>query len=130
MLIYTILITSSLFHSEGSKSAFLFSNALMKKKNHFINNIFFYSHGALNGTNMMSSKINGINLVHEWYKFSKKFLITLNICSNSAQERGIISDEIAKELGFINGNLHSGFQLVGLGKLIKTMLKSDRLLQF
>ncbi|WP_343128150.1 sulfurtransferase complex subunit TusD [Buchnera aphidicola (Takecallis taiwana)] len=130
MLVYTILVTHSLFDSQNSKSAFLFSKNIMQTTNNSIHSIFFYSDGVFNGINRMNESVNGINLVDCWCKFSKKFSINLYLCSTAARNRGMVFKSDAKNISVVHDNHHAGFQLVGLGKLAYSILHSDRLLQF
>ncbi|XAJ74208.1 sulfurtransferase complex subunit TusD [Buchnera aphidicola (Shivaphis celti)] len=120
---------STICNIQNSKTAFLFSKNLLKK-NHMIKNIFFYSDGVFNGNSLVNTNHDEINLVHQWYKLSTNFKIKLNVCSSSAQERGIISREISQQFGILNGNMHHGFNLSSLGQLMKAILQSDRVLQF
>ncbi|CAL4323972.1 sulfurtransferase complex subunit TusD [Buchnera aphidicola] len=125
---YTILVTSS-YSKENSKSALFFSQNLVEN-NHIIDSIFFYGDGVYNSNNMVYTIFDDFSLIKKWYDFSKDFSVNLNVCSSFAQDRGIISDEISKNMGFKHGNLHFGFRLTGLGHLITSIIKSDRLLQF
>ncbi|QCI26142.1 sulfurtransferase complex subunit TusD [Buchnera aphidicola] len=127
MLVYTILVTSSVLESQNSRSAFLFVNSLLHNTSHSIHSIFFYSNGAFNGTTMI--KIDEIDLSEKWYKLSKIFSINLYICSTAAQDRGIIPSHI-KQCTDLHENIRHGFQLAGLGQLIYAILNTDRFLQF
>ncbi|WP_367675764.1 sulfurtransferase complex subunit TusD [Buchnera aphidicola] len=120
----------SIYGTENSTSALLFSNSLMKGCKHSIKNIFFYCDGVLNGNKMSFTSIDENNLVNSWYQLSKKFFINLNICSSAACRRGVIDDTMALDLGFLHGNLHFSFRLTGLGTFVQSVLNSDRVLQF
>ncbi|CAL4324076.1 sulfurtransferase complex subunit TusD [Buchnera aphidicola] len=130
MSIYTILVMGSPHSTENAISAFLCAKCLLKNKKNNIKNIFFYGNGVLNANNMINTPIESINLVREWYQLSKFFFIKLYICISSAQEKGILSNEMSKSLGFLHGNLHKGFYLTGLSTLVYSMLSSDHFLQF
>lgn len=130
MLLYTILVTRSLFDSQNAKSAFLFSQSIMKTTNNSINSIFFYSDGVFNGRKIAKKVVNGISLVDCWYNFSKEFSVNLYICCTAAKTRGIRSQDFEQQVGVSSENNHFGFKLVGLGKLAYAILHSDRLLQF
>lgn len=129
MLSYSILVTSSLLESQNAKSAFLFSKALMHHTKNSIHSIFFYGNGVFNGITTIK-EINGMNITDQWHRFSKKFSINLYICATAAQDRGIISSHFEKKNELLQENLHAGFQVVGLGVLVNTILNSDRFLQF
>ncbi|CAL4043609.1 Sulfurtransferase TusD [Buchnera aphidicola (Takecallis arundicolens)] len=130
MLLYTILVTRSLFDSQNAKSAFLFSQSIMQTTNNSIKSIFFYSDGVFNGIKIVKNVVNGINLVDCWYNLSKEFSINLYICCTAAQTRGMRFTDFEQQVDVVKENNYFGFQLVGLGKLAYSILHSDRLLQF
>ncbi|CAL4323787.1 Sulfurtransferase TusD [Buchnera aphidicola (Pterocallis alni)] len=130
MLLYTILVTSPLCGKENTNSALLFCQNLLKSTTCTINDIFFYGDGVFHANNMIGLECNEFRILNVWCKLSKNFNINLNICSNSAQERGIITNDMAKELGLLHGNLHKYFNITGLGVLVYNILKSDRFMQF
>ncbi|CAL4324386.1 sulfurtransferase complex subunit TusD [Buchnera aphidicola] len=127
---YTILVMGPPYGTENAISAFLFSKNLIHFKIHSINSVFFYCNGIYNSNKFLYSSIDEENLVYSWCRFSKKFSINLHVCSNAAYVRGVIDDNLALDLGFSDGNLHKSFHLTGLGTLVSSILKSDRLVQF
>ncbi|QCI26553.1 sulfurtransferase complex subunit TusD [Buchnera aphidicola (Stegophylla sp.)] len=129
-MIYTIIVMGSIYGTENAISAFLFSSFLLKIRKNNINNIFFYCDGVLNGNKMFYIAKDEHNLIDSWYYLSKEFSINLNICSSAAYRRGVIDDDMALDLGFLHGNLHSAFKLTGLGTLVKSIFSSDRVVQF
>jgi len=130
MLTYTLLIMSAPYNTHNVESALNFVKFLMKNKKNSIQNIFFYGNGVLNANKMILNEKKEKTLSYQWYKLSKKFSINLNVCSTSAQERGIISKSMNKNFELLYENVHDGFNITGLGCLIKSILNSDRILQF
>ncbi|MGB0126752.1 MAG: sulfurtransferase complex subunit TusD [Rhodocyclaceae bacterium] len=113
-----ILINEGPYTHEASDSAYLFIRAALEK-GHEIDRVFFYHDGVNNGTRLTEPPQDDRNIVNRWSKLAQDHAIDLVVCVAAALRRGI-RDE----------NLAPGFRISGLGQLIESGIKSDRLVTF
>ncbi|XRX42666.1 MAG: sulfurtransferase complex subunit TusD [Buchnera aphidicola (Eriosoma harunire)] len=126
---YTIMVMKSPYSHEKPRTAILFTHALLEL-GHVIDMIFFYSDGVLHANTMLTIENDEFNVSYEWQKLSMQFGFSLHICSNSANKRGLIELNKAKELGFGKSNINTYFKLSGLLELVNSIQNSDRIVQF
>jgi tRNA 2-thiouridine synthesizing protein D len=113
-----ILINEGPYTHEASDSAYLFIRAALEK-GHEIDRVFFYHDGVNNGTRLTEPPQDDRNIVNRWSKLAQDHGTDLVVCVAAALRRGI-RDE----------NLAPGFRISGLGQLIESGIKSDRLVTF
>lgn len=135
-MIFVILVTEAPYNNQNSYSAYLFTKAVIQKKE-IIRSIFFYRDGVCNSNKNIKFNDNEFNLITSWKKLSIKYHIDLYICITSAKKRGLILEEKSSffnKENFINNNqnniIHSCFKLTTLSTLTKSILTCDRLVQF
>jgi tRNA 2-thiouridine synthesizing protein D len=113
-----ILINEGPYTHEASDSAYLFARAALEK-GHEIQRVFFYHDGVNNSTRLTEPPQDDRHIVNRWSKLAQDHGIDLVVCVAAALRRGI-KDE----------NLAPGFRISGLGQLIESGIKSDRLVTF
>ncbi|QJC32582.1 sulfurtransferase complex subunit TusD [Enterobacteriaceae endosymbiont of Donacia dentata] len=132
-MIFIILVTGAPFNTQNSYSAYLFVNAVIKKKN-FVQSVFFYRDGVCNANKNVKFNEDEFNLIYSWEKLSRKYHINLYICITSAQKRGLIKDNYdqVKILNYQSDDniINNRFKITTLGTLAKSILTCDRLVQF
>ncbi|MFB6421750.1 MAG: sulfurtransferase complex subunit TusD [Candidatus Malihini olakiniferum] len=129
MLHYCLLVTGPGYGKQQASSALLFARALIMQ-GHFLDSVFFYQEGVLNGSKLISPANDEFNLTQAWQHLGAKHQVALNICMAAALRRGITDSEQAKLLNLPTSNLQSGFSLSGLGELAQSILTCDRVVQF
>ncbi|CAL4325406.1 Sulfurtransferase TusD [Buchnera aphidicola (Eriosoma lanigerum)] len=126
---YVIIVMSSPYGGEKSRSAFLFSNNLLSL-GHTIDIVFFYSHGVLNANSMIYVANDDCNILHEWEKLHQNFQVPLHICINSSLKRGLINHKQSVMLEYKRSHISSCFILSGFMELFHAIQKTDRVIQF
>jgi len=129
-LIYTIIVTGSVYGSENSISALLFCRALVMRNKHLIKSIFFYCDGVLHANKFVSLDKNNEDIKKKWIIFSLKNKVRLNVCFSAALRRGIISFKQSHDKINKNGNLDIFFRISSLEEFSRNIQKSDRIVQF
>jgi tRNA 2-thiouridine synthesizing protein D len=113
-----ILINEGPYTHEASDSAYLFARAALEK-GHEIQRVFFYHDGVNNSTRLTEPPQDDRHIVNRWSKLAQDHGLDLVVCVAAALRRGI-KDE----------NLAPGFRISGLGQLIESGIKSDRMVTF
>lgn len=130
MMNYTILVTGPPYGTQNSRTAFLFSKALISLK-HSLKSVFFYASGVYNANFFINPSEDEFNIFKFWLSLKKDFDVTLNVCMSSSYKRGVLTDIMSKNLGFnVSGNFSKYFNMVGLNDLFCSVLLSDRFMKF
>ena len=113
-----ILINEGPYTHEAFDSAYLFARTALEK-GHEIQRVFFYHDGVNNSTRLTEPPQDDRHIVNRWSKLAQDHGVDLVVCVAAALRRGI-KDE----------NLAPGFRISGLGQLIESGIKADRLVTF
>ena len=113
-----VLVSEGPYQHEASDSAYLFCKAALEA-GHQIDRVFFYHDGVNNATKLTEPPQDDRNVVSRWAKLGEDHGIDLVVCVAAALRRGIVDDVLAK-----------GFRISGLGQLVESAIRSDRLVVF
>ena len=113
-----ILVNEGPYQHQASDSAYLFCRAAIDK-GHEILRVFFYHDGVNNASRLTEPPQDDRNIVTRWSKLAEEHKVDLVVCIAAALRRGI-KDE----------NLAPNFRISGLGQLVDTGIKADRLVVF
>jgi tRNA 2-thiouridine synthesizing protein D len=113
-----ILVNEGPYQHEASDSAYLFCKAALES-GHEIDRVFFYHDGVNNSTKLTEPPQDDRNVVTRWSKLAEDHGVDLVVCVAAALRRGIVDDVLAK-----------GFRISGLGQLVESAIRSDRLVVF
>jgi tRNA 2-thiouridine synthesizing protein D len=113
-----ILINEGPYTHQATDSAYLFARAAIEK-GHKIDRVFFYHDGVNNSTNLTEPPQDDRHIVNRWSKLAADHKIDLVVCVAAALRRGI------KE-----SNLAPSFRISGLGQLVESGIRADRLVVF
>lgn len=113
-----ILVNEGPYQHEASDSAYLFCKAALDS-GHEIDRVFFYHDGVNNSTKLTEPPQDDRNVVTRWSKLAEDHGVDLVVCVAAALRRGIVDDVLAK-----------GFRISGLGQLVESAIRSDRLVVF
>ena len=113
-----ILVNEGPYQHEASDSAYLFCKAALES-GHEIDRVFFYHDGVNNSTKLTEPPQDDRNVVTRWSKLAEEHGVDLVVCVAAALRRGIVDDVLAK-----------GFRISGLGQLVESAIRSDRLVVF
>ena len=115
---FGILVNEGPYHHQASDSAYLFCKAAIAK-GHEIHRVFFYQDGVNNASRHTEPPQDDRNIVRRWTRFAEEHGTDLVVCVAAALRRGIKDD-----------NLAPGFRISGLGQLVDSGIKADRLVVF
>ena len=115
---FGILVNEGPYQHQASDSAYLFCKAALAK-GHEIQRVFFYHDGVNNSTRLTEPPQDDRNVVVRWSKLAAEHGVDLVVCVAAALRRGI-KDEV----------LAPGFRISGLGQLVDSGIKADRLVTF
>jgi tRNA 2-thiouridine synthesizing protein D len=87
--------------------------------------VFFYQDGVLNGSQHLALPNDEFQAHQQWQKLHQDHQLPLHLCATAAEKRGLTDDTSSSE----TTNIHSAFQLSGLGELVELNVKADRLIQ-
>lgn len=126
---FTILITGNPISSQASLTAYHFAKAILKK-DHTIQQVFFYQEGVHQGNKLSYNPSDEFNLLEAWQELVKMHPFDLLICSTAALRRGIHDVEQAKVYGKESSNIAAHFKIAGLTQLFEAITTADRFLKF
>ena len=113
-----VLVNEGPYQHEASDSAYLFCRAAIDS-GHEIDRVFFYHDGVNNATRYTEPPQDDRHIVNRWAKLAEEHKVDLVVCVAAALRRGIV-DEI----------LATGVRISGLGQLVESAIRSDRLVVF
>ncbi len=113
-----ILINAGPYTYQANDSAYQFAKAALAK-GHTIQRVFFYHDGVNTANRLTEPPQDERNVPARWAKLAEEHQIDLVVCVAAALRRGIKSDILAP-----------GFRISGLGQLVESGMKSDRLVVF
>jgi tRNA 2-thiouridine synthesizing protein D len=113
-----ILVSAGPYTHEANDSAFQFARAAIAK-GHSVERVFFYHDGVNTANRLTEPPQDDRNVTQRWSRLAAEHKIDLVVCVAAALRRGIKQDILAP-----------GFRISGLGQLVESGMKSDRLLVF
>ena len=115
---FGILVNEGPYTHQASDSAYLFTKAALEK-GHEIYRVFFYHDGVNNATKYTEPPQDDRNIVARWSKLAEEHKVDLVVCVAAGLRRGVVEAVLAP-----------GFRISGLGQLIDSGIKADRLVVF
>ena len=115
---FGIVVNEGPYQHQASDSAYLFAKAAIAK-GHEVWRVFFYHDGVNNSSRLTEPPQDDRHIVNRWTKLAEEHPVDLVVCVAAALRRGI-KDE----------NLAPGFRISGLGQLVESGIKCDRLVTF
>jgi tRNA 2-thiouridine synthesizing protein D len=113
-----ILVSEGPYTHQASDSAWQFCRAAIAK-GHEIHRVFFYHDGVYNATKLTEPPQDDRHIVNRWSALKEQHGVDLVVCVAAALRRGI-KDEV----------LAPGFRISGLGQLVDSGIKADRMVVF
>jgi len=113
-----IVVNEGPYQHQASDSAYLFAKAAIAK-GHEVWRVFFYHDGVNNASKLTEPPQDDRNIVNRWSKLNEEHGVDLVVCVAAALRRGIKEE-----------NLAQGFRISGLGQLVESGIKCDRLVTF
>jgi tRNA 2-thiouridine synthesizing protein D len=115
---FGILVNEGPYTHQASDTAYQFVKAALEK-GHKIYRVFFYHDGVHNASKLTEPPQDDRHIVNRWSRLAQEHEIDLVVCVAAALRRGI-RDE----------NLAPGFRISGLGQLVESGIRADRLVTF
>ena len=115
---FAIQINEGPYQHQASDSAYFFTKAALEK-GHEIFRVFFYHDGVNNSTKLTEPPQDDRHIVNRWSALAAEHKIDMVVCVAAALRRGI-KDEV----------LAPGFRISGLGQLVDSAIKCDRVVVF
>ncbi|MBK6862758.1 MAG: sulfurtransferase complex subunit TusD [Ideonella sp.] len=113
-----LMVSEGPYTHQASDSAWQFATAAIAK-GHEIQRVFFYHDGVNNATRLTEPPQDDRHIVNRWSALAAEHKIDLVVCVAAALRRGI-KDEV----------LAPGFRISGLGQLVDSAIKADRVVTF
>jgi tRNA 2-thiouridine synthesizing protein D len=115
---FGLLVSEGPYTHQASDSAYQFAMAAIRR-GHEIQRVFFYHDGVYNATKHTEPPQDDRHIVNRWSALKTERGVDLVVCVAAALRRGI-KDEV----------LAPGFRISGLGQLVDSGIKADRLVTF
>jgi tRNA 2-thiouridine synthesizing protein D len=115
---FGIVVNEGPYQHQASDSAYLFAKAAIAA-GHEVWRVFFYHDGVNNASRLTEPPQDDRNIVNRWTKLAEEHKVDLVVCVAAALRRGIKEE-----------NLAQGFRISGLGQLVESGIKCDRLVTF
>jgi tRNA 2-thiouridine synthesizing protein D len=115
---FALMVSEGPYTHQASDSAWQFARAALEK-GHGIQRVFFYHDGVNNATKLTEPPQDDRHIVNRWSALAAEHKVDLVVCVAAALRRGI-TDEV----------LAPGFRISGLGQLVDSGIKADRLVTF
>lgn len=113
-----VLVNEGPYQHQASDSAYLFCMAALAK-GHELQRVFFYHDGVNNASKFTEPPQDDRNIVARWSKLAEEHKVDLVVCVAAGLRRGVVAETLAP-----------GFRISGLGQLIDSGIKADRLVTF
>ena len=126
---FAIVIQGAPYSSQASLSAYRFCEAALAE-GHLIHRLFFYQDGVHNASSLCVPPQDEMHLPRAWQQLVQQHQLDAVVCIASALKRGIVDAAEADRHSLASFNLMEGFTIGGLGLLMETMAKADRVLNF
>lgn len=123
------LVVHSAPTAAGSISALRFAEAALQA-GHEIYRLFFYGDAVHNATTLNVSPQDELDIPAGWRALVTQHKLDAVACIAAALKRGLIDAGEAARYEKPAHNLHSAFELAGLGQLLDASVKSDRVITF
>jgi len=115
---FGLMVNEGPYTHQATDTAYLFAKAALEK-GHKIDRVFFYHDGVNNATRLTEPPQDDRHIVDRWSKMAEEHGVDLVVCIAAAMRRGIREE-----------NLAAGFRISGLGQLVESGIRSDRLVVF
>jgi len=115
---FGLMVNEGPYTHQATDTAYLFAKAALEK-GHKIDRVFFYHDGVNNATRLTEPPQDDRHIVNRWSKMAEEHGVDLVVCIAAAMRRGIREE-----------NLAPGFRISGLGQLVESGIRSDRLVVF
>ena len=115
---FGLVVNEGPYTHQASDSAYQFAVAALAK-GHEIQRVFFYHDGVNNATRLTEPPQDDRNVVNRWSTLAADHKVDLVVCVAAALRRGIQEEVLAP-----------GFRISGLGQLVDSGIKADRMLVF
>jgi len=113
-----VLVNEGPYQHQASDSAYLFCVAALAR-GHEVQRVFFYHDGVNNASRFTEPPQDDRNVVARWSRLAADHKVDLVVCVAAGLRRGLVADTLA-----------AGFRISGLGQLIDSGIKADRLVTF
>ena len=115
---FGLLVSEGPYTHQASDTAYQFALAVIGR-GHEVQRVFFYHDGVYNATRLTEPPRDDRNIVARWSALKSEHNVDLVVCVAAALRRGI-KDEV----------LAPGFRISGLGQLVDSGIKADRMVTF
>ena len=115
---FGLLVSKGPYTHQASDSAYQFAAAALAR-GHEVQRIFFYHDGVYNATRLTEPPQDDRHVVNRWTALASEHQVDLVVCVAAALRRGIKAEVLAP-----------GFRISGLGQLVDSGIKADRLITF
>ena len=115
---FGLLVSAGPYTHQAADSAYQFAVAALAR-GHDIHRIFFYHDGVNNATRLTQPPQDDRHVVNRWSALAQQHQVDLVVCVAAALRRGVTPEVLAP-----------GFRISGLGQLVDSGIKADRLVTF
>ena len=115
---FGLLVSEGPYTHQASDTAWQFARAAIEK-GHTVQRVFFYHDGVYNATKLMEPPQDDRHIANRWSALAAEHQVDLVVCVAAALRRGIKEEVLAP-----------GFRISGLGQLVDSGIKADRLVTF
>jgi tRNA 2-thiouridine synthesizing protein D len=113
-----LMVSAGPYTHQAADSAYQFAKAALSR-GHEIQRVFFYHDGVNNSSRFTEPPQDDRHIVNRWSKLAEEYKIDLVVCVAAALRRGVKDETLA-----------GGFRISGLGQLVDSGIKADRLVVF
>ena len=124
---FTLLIDSPPERTNAHFNAIAFCKAALAQQ-HTISQVFFFQDAVRIADHRLDLPADEWDPQSHWQQLAQEHQLSLQICSAASQRRGLSGAESLEEAEAVG--LAAGFQIGGLGVLVKASLISDKMVQF
>lgn len=123
-----LIVNGGVYGSQAAYSAYRFACAAVSE--HTISQVFFYQDGVTQANDLSEPLADEFNPPQAWSELAQRYGIELVVCISAAERRGILGPEQQTDLAKSANNLHSCFNIQGLGAMLDASLSADRTVTF
>lgn len=129
MTTFALMVLGAPTSSQGPNTALAFARAAVNT-GHRIVRVFFFHDGVHCGSDLAIPVAGQQSIATQWGELAQHHQIDLVVCVASALKRGLLTESEAKRYKKSASNLHSKFDLSGLGQWVEACALADRVVTF
>ncbi len=124
-----LIVNGGVYSNQSAYTAYRFAQHALAA-GHRVTQVFFYRDGVTQANTLAVPLADEFNAVEAWAELAREHSVPLVVCVSAAERRGVLDPDQQREFAKTAANLHSEFEVQGLGAMHDASLTADRTVTF